>query len=165
MEDKTYEYKALTQESPQKLPWKIMDKARPFICGILNGGGQGIIYFGIGDSYDPSTKFKRGEIIGLEITDLKDEINKAFQSTLDDHIKSDNGKMKKGGDMNCVKIYFVLVLKSGEPTSRYVIEIEVKRDWMFCQDYVYYFQEWTEKRPKERGNSQFFLSASCSYTQ
>jgi hypothetical protein len=130
-----------------------MDKARTFICGILNRGGQGIIYFGIGDSYDPSTNYKRGEIIGLEVEHLRDEISKAFRFTLDDHIKSDNGKMVKGGDMNCVNIHFVPIWDSEEPTSHYIIEIEVKREWMFCQDYVYYFQKWTEKRPKERGKS------------
>ena len=155
-EDKRFEYKALTQENPKKMAWKIMDKARPFICGILNDGGQGIIYFGIGDSYDPTTKYKRGEIIGLEVEDLRDEINKAFQSTLDDHIKSDNGNMTKGGDMNCVNIHFVPVWETeapqfDKPARRYVIEIQVERDWRFCEDYVYYFQKWTEKRPKERG--------------
>ena len=143
----------MTQESPQKLPWKIMDKARVFICGILNAGGKGIIYFGIGDSYNQSTKYKRGEIIGLEVEDLRDEISKAFQSTLDDHIKSDNGKMTKGGDMNCVNLYFVSVWESKGPTSRYVIEIEVIRNWMFTLDNVYYFLKWSEKRPNERGKS------------
>ena len=128
-----------------------MDKARTFICGILNAGVQGIIYFGIGDSYDQTTKYKRGEIVGLEIEDLRDEISKVFQSTLDDHIKSDNGKMERGGDMNCVNIYFVPVWESEEPTSRYVIEIEVKREWMFCQNKIYYFQKWSEKGSKERG--------------
>ena len=143
----------MTQETPQKLPWKILDKARKFICGILNGGGQGIIYFGIGDSCNTSTSYKHGEIIGLEVEDLRDEISKAFQSTLDDHIESDNGKMTKGGDMNCVNLYFVPVWESEEPTSRYVIEIEVIRDWMFCQDNIYYFLKWSEKRPNQRGKS------------
>ena len=130
-----------------------MYKARVFICGILNGGEKGIIYFGIGDSYDQTTKYKHGQIIGLEVEDLRDEISKAFQSTLNDHIKSDNDKMTKGGDMNCVNLYFVPVWESEEPTGRYVIEIEVIRDWMFCQDNVYYFLKWSEKRPKERGKS------------
>ena len=152
-EDKSFEYKALTQESRQKLPWKIMDKARVFICGILNGGGKGIIYFGIGDSCNTSTNYKHGEIIGLEVEDLRDEIGKAFESTLTAHIKSDNGQLTKGGDMNSVNIYFVPVLESEKPTSCYVIEIEVIRDWMFCQDYVYYFLKWSEKRSKERGKS------------
>ena len=147
-ENREIEFKALTNESPLKLPWKIMEKARVFICGVLNAGGKGTIYFGIGDSYDKKNNFARGEVIGLEVEELKDEITKAFQSTLDDHIKSDDGKMKKGGDMNCVKIYFVPVEESGERTDSYVIEIEIKRDWKFCKDNVYYFQQWTEKRGK-----------------
>ena len=145
-EDKTFEYKALTQETARKLPWKIMEKAKTFICGILNGGERGIIYFGIGDSYNEITKYKRGEIIGLEVEGLRDEITKAYQSTLDDHIKSDNGNMTKGGDMNSINIHFVPVWESGERTNRYVIEIEVKREWMFCKDFVYYFKKWSEKR-------------------
>lgn len=149
-ENREIEFKALTNlnETPQKLPWKIMEKARIFICGILNAGGEGTIYFGIGDSYDKTNNFIRGEIIGLEVEGLRDEINKAFQSALDDHIESNDGKMKKGGDMNCVKIYFVPVEKSGEKTGRYVVEIEIKRDWRFCKDNVYYFRPWSEKRGK-----------------
>lgn len=145
-ENREIEFKALTNETPEKLPWKIMEKARLFICGILNAGGEGTIYFGIGDSYDTTNNFIRGEIVGLEVEGLKDEINKAFQSTLDDHIKSDDGMMNKGGDMNCVKIYFVSVEESGERTGRYVIEIEVKRDWKFCKDNVYYVRAWNAKR-------------------
>jgi hypothetical protein len=141
-----------------------MDKARTFICGILNAGVQGIIYLGIGDSYDQTTKYKRGEIIGLEIEDLRDEISKVFQSTLDSHIKSDNGKMERGGDMNCVNIYFVPVWESEEPTSRYVIEIEVKRKWMFCQNKIYYFQKWSEKRSKERGKLHLPQESAVIYT-
>ena len=149
-ENREIEFKALTNlnETPQKLPWKIMEKARIFICGILNAGGEGTIYFGIGDSYDKTNNFIRGEIIGLEVEGLRDEINKVFQSALDDHIESNDGKMKKGGDMNCVKIYFVPVEESGEQTGRYVVEIEIKRDWRFCKDNVYYFRPWSEKRGK-----------------
>ncbi|XP_028399331.1 sterile alpha motif domain-containing protein 9-like [Dendronephthya gigantea] len=145
-EDKTFEYKALTGETALKLPWKIMERAKKFICGILNGGERGIIYFGIGDSYDKTTNYKRGEIIGLEVKGFRDEITQAYQRTLGDHIKSDNGKMTTGGDMNCINIHFVPVWESGKRTARYVIEIEVKREWMFCKDFVYYFQKWTEKR-------------------
>ena len=86
-----------------------MEKARTSICGILNGGERGIIYFGIGDSYNETTNYKRGEIIGLEVVGLRDEMTNAYQSTLDDHIKSDNGKMTKGGDMNSIYIHFVPV--------------------------------------------------------
>ena len=146
MENQRIEYKALTQEKPQKLPWKIMEKARVFICGVLNAGEQGIIYFGVGDSCDDKTDFVHGEIIGLEVGSLKDEICKAFQSLLDDHIKSDNGKMTRGGDMHCVKIHFVPVtVNLNQNTGLYVVEIEVKRKWKFCKNQVYYVEEWRKK--------------------
>ena len=161
VENQGIEFKALTQEQPQKLPWKIMEKARVFICGVLNAGGDGIIYFGIGDSCDDKTDFTHGEIIGLEVESLKDEISKAFQSVLDDHIKSDNGKMTRGGDMNCAKIYFVPVgVETNQNTGLYVVEIEVKREWKFCKDQVYYVDEW---RKKVDNKSKIFKSTVFSY--
>ena len=81
----------------------------------------------------------------MKVEGLRDEITKAYQSTLDDHIKSDNGKMTKGGDMISINIYFVPVWESGKRTTRFVIEIEVKRKWMFCKDFVYYFKKWMER--------------------
>ena len=143
------EYKSLTKETAEKLPWKIMEKARPFICGVLNAGGKGVIYFGVGDSYDESTKFERGEIIGLPVKDLKDEITKAFQATLDDHINSNDGKLEKAGDMECIKLFFVPVYKADQPTGRYVVELEVKRDWQHCKENIYFCREWKEKRGKQ----------------
>lgn len=83
-----------------------------------------------GDSYDQSTKYKRGEIIGLDVEDLRNEISKAFQSTLNDHIKS-------------------ILFRYGSPKNQpavTVVEIEVERDWMFTLDNVYYFLKWSEKR-------------------
>lgn len=144
-ENREVEFKSLAGENPIKLPWKIMEKARVFICGILNAGGKGTIYFGIGDSYDEVKKFQRGEVIGLAVEELKDEISKAFQFTLNDHIKSDDGKMQKAGDMDCIKICFVPVYESERHTGRYVIEIEVKRDWAHCKEKVYYYQDWKPK--------------------
>lgn len=163
-ENQGIEFKALTQEKPQKLPWKIMEKARLFICGVLNAGGQGIIYFGIGDSCDDKTDFIHGEIIGLGVESLKDEISKAFQSILDDHIKSDNGKMTRGGDMNCVNLRFVPVTSEmNQNTGSYVVEIEVKREWKFCKDQVYYVEEW-RKKADDKSKLQFSIDASliCS---
>lgn len=124
-----------------------MEKARVFICAVLNGGGHGIIYFGIGDKCDDKTNLNHGEVVGLQVENLKDEISKAFQSMLDDHIKNDiNGKMTPGGDMTCVKIYFVPVrFEICKNTLHNVVEIEVKRDWKFCKDLVYYVEEWIGK--------------------
>lgn len=147
-ENREVEFKALTQENDQKLTWKIMEKARVFICSVLNNAGmeKGTIYFGVGDSYDERTNFDHGEIIGLVVS--KDDINKAFQSTFNDHIISEEGNMKKSGDMNCIQIHFVPVEEPGEQTDRYVIEIEVKRDWKFCKDNLYLYKQWTEKKGK-----------------
>ena len=145
-ENRETEYKALTGEIPERLPWKIMEKAREFVCGILNSGGKGTIYFGIGDSYDSAHDYQRGEIVGLAVEELKDEIIKAFQSMLNDHVKSDDGKMQKGGDMEGIEIHFVPVDDSEEQACGYVIEIEIRRDWKHCKEKVYYLQEWKEKR-------------------
>ncbi|XP_046857832.1 uncharacterized protein LOC124451245 [Xenia sp. Carnegie-2017] len=145
------EYVSLTKENTSKLPWRMMEKARVFICGILNAGTKGTIYFGTGDTNDPTTSYKRGQIIGLEIQDLKDEISKAFQSMLNHHIKSDNGELTKGGDMECIKIHFVPVKNRQQFTQRYVVEIQVERLWTFCEDYVYYFQKWADKEEETFG--------------
>lgn len=77
---------------------------------------------------------------------LKDDINKALQSLLNDHIKSDAGPLQKGGEQNCVSIYYVPVTENGYRSNLYVVEIEVIRDWGFCRDHIYYSKSWTPKR-------------------
>lgn len=145
-ENREVEFKSLTSAQPSALPWKIMEKAKKFICGCLNADSKGIIYFGIGDSQEQGSKFKRGEILGLDVEHLIDDIVKAFQFLLDDHMKSDAGPLQKGGEQNCVNIEFVPVVTERSRTSLYVIEIEVIRDWKFCKDNIYYSKCWSEKR-------------------
>ena len=145
-ENREVEFKSLVNAQPCSLPWKIMEKAKKFICGCLNGDRKGVIYFGVGDSQEQDSKYRHGEILGLEVEDIKDDINKAFQFVLDDHIKSDAGLLQKGGEQNCVSLYFVPVKCQGNLTNLYVIEIEVSRDWRFCKDNVYYSKTWTDKR-------------------
>ena len=140
------EFKSLTSAHPSLLPWKIMEKAKKFICACLNADRKGIIYFGVGDSQEQCSKFKRGEILGLNVEDVIDDIVKAFQFVLDDHIKSDDGPLQKGGEQNCVNIEFVPVASEGSRANLYVIEIEVIRDWKFCKDNIYYSKCWDEKR-------------------
>lgn len=122
-ENREVEFKSLTGAQLSTLPWKIMDKAKKFICACLNADSKGIIYFGVGDCQEQSSKFKRGEILGLDVEDVIDEIMKAFQFVLDDHIKSDSGQLQKGGDQSCINLEFVPVTSSGARTRLYVIEI------------------------------------------
>ncbi|XP_078364796.1 uncharacterized protein LOC144649210 isoform X2 [Oculina patagonica] len=145
-ENREVEFKSLTSAQPLTLPWKIMDKAKKFICGCLNADSKGIIYFGVGDCQEQCSKFKRGEVLGLYVEDVIDDIVKAFQFVLDDHIKSDDGTLQKGGDQNCVNLEFIPVTSEGSPTKLYVVEIEITRDWKLCKDNVYYSKRWTEKR-------------------
>lgn len=145
-ENREVEFKSLTSANPSLLPWKIMEKAKKFICACLNADSKGIIYYGVGDSQEQCSKFKRAEIVGLDVEDIIDDIMKAFQFVLDDHIKSDAGPLQKGGEQNCVNLEFVPVTSEGNRTSLYVIEIEVTRDWKFCKDNIYYSKCWTEKR-------------------
>ena len=123
-----------------------MQKAKKFICACLNADRPGTIYFGVGDSQEQGSRYQHGEILGLEVEDIKDDVNKAFQFVLDDHIKSDAGPLQKGGEQNCVNIHFVPVKSQGNRSRLYVIEIEVARDWRFCKDNIYYSKSWTEKR-------------------
>lgn len=123
-----------------------MDKAKKFICGCLNADSKGIIYFGVGDCQEQCSKFKRGEVLGLYAEDVIDDIVKAFQFVLDDHIKSDDGTLQKGGDQKCVSLEFIPVTSEGNRTKLYVVEIEITRDWKLCKDNVYYSKRWTEKR-------------------
>ena len=121
----------------------MMEKARIFISAVLNAGEHGTICFGVGDSIDKSTNFNHGEVVGLEIENLKDDINKAFQSILDDHICSDDGKLNNG-EMKAIKIHYIPVWESNKKTSSYVVEIDVQRDWASCKDHVYYIEKWEE---------------------
>lgn len=139
------EFKSFTSAQPSTLPWKIMEKAKKFIGACLNADSKGIIYFGVGDCQEQCSKFKRGEILGLEVEDIIDDIVKAFQFVLDDHMKSDAGQLQKGGDQNCVNLEFIPVKNEGN-LKLYVVEIEVIRDWKLCKDNVYYCKRWTEKR-------------------
>lgn len=145
-ENRQTEFKSFVSAQPCSLPWKIMEKAKKFICGCLNADAKGIIYFGIGDSQEQDSKYRHGEILGLEVEDMKDDINKAFQFVLNDHIVSDAGPLQKGGEQNCVSLHFVPLKCQGKRTNLYVIEIEVSRDWRFCKDNVYYSKTWTDKR-------------------
>lgn len=126
-----------------------MEKAKHFICGCLNGDRKGIIYFGVGD--------QDREILGLEIEDMMDEITTAFQDVLNDHIISDAGrKLSVVGEQDCIKIHFVPVKsKAGNPTVLYVIEIEVWRNWTFCEDKVYYGKTWNEKSDNNSRGAHF----------
>jgi len=123
-----------------------MEKAKKFICACLNADIKGIIYFGVGDSQEKGSKYQHREILGLNVEKIKDDINKAFQFVLDDHIKSDTGPLQKGGEQNCVNIHFVPVKSQGNRSNLYVVEIEVARDWRFCKDNIYYSKSWSEKR-------------------
>ena len=127
-----------------------MEKAKKFICACLNADATGTIYFGVGDSQEQSSRYKHGEILGLEIEEIKDDINKALQFVLDDHIKSDAGSLQKGGEQNCVNIHFVPVNIEGNRSNLYVVEIEVDRDWRFCKDNIYYSKKWTEKKGADK---------------
>ena len=132
VENREVEFKSLTSEQPSALPWKIMDKAKKFICACLNADRKGTIYFGVGDSQEQSSKFKRGEILGLDVEDIVDEIMKAFQSLLDDHIKCDAGQLQKGGDQNCINIEFVPVTSNRARTSPFSICLTLRQRKMAC---------------------------------
>lgn len=147
-EGKQKEYKSLVDCDLSALSWKIMDKFRIFACACLNAAEPGTIYFGVADN--KKKKHEHGEILGLPVNNIKDDIMDAFQRVLNDHIQSDEGKLKRGGDQNCFKIYFVPVKIPGMHSELYVVEIEVVRDWDYCKDNVYYFREWTE-RPMQKG--------------
>ena len=143
-----------------------MELAKEFICGCLNGNRKGIIYFGVGDSQERCSKFKRGEILGLDMESVIDDVVNAFQNVLNDHIKSDAGPLQKGGEQNCVNMEFVPVVNQESHPGLYVVEIEVNRDWKFCKDHIYYYRTWVEKKrgrvdkdkdtPKKKNLREFY---------
>ena len=140
-----------------------MEKAKKFICGCLNSAEcqEGVIYFGIGDGEGEDPKYKRGEVHGLDLESSMDDIGKAFQAVLDDHLRSDDGQMQKGGEQQCVRLEFVPVTQNESHTNLYVIEIEVSRDWHVCKDKTYYSKKWTEKR-SQKGEQQSPLKKALS---
>lgn len=145
-ESREVEFKSLVNCQPrQLLPWKLMQRAKKFICACLNAAILGVIYFGVEDN---------GEIVGLDVENGKDNIQKAFQKVLDNHIITDlTGRLQKGGEQNCISIYFVPVTKQGTHfNGLYVIEIEVKRDWRYCEDKIYYSKLWKAKTLDENSD-------------
>ena len=151
-EDMGTEYKSLLNCQRDELPWKIMEKAKKFICACLNAAITGIIYFGILDCKEQNSKYKHGQIRGLDVEDIKDEIIQAFETVLNNHIfyVCDNGTLQKGVNQNCVDIFFVPVKTSQQSHDLYVIEIEVARDWDLCKDDVYYSRQWKESEKQGR---------------
>ena len=145
-ENKEVEFKSFAGESINRLPWKMMEKVKKFVCGCLNANRNGIIYFGVRDNQEQDSKFKRGEVVGLDIENAKDDIVKALQCVLDDHLKNDEGPLQKGGDQDCIRLEFVPVVKEDQRTGLYVVEFEVFRDWKFCKDRIYHQRKWIEKR-------------------
>ena len=145
-ENREVEFKSFAGAPSSHLPWKIMEKAKKFICACLNGDRKGVIYFGVEDNQREGSKFRHGEIAELDVEDIKDDITKAFQDLLNNHIKSDGGPLQKGGEQNCVNLYFVPVKSKGDKVNPYVIEIEYSRDWRFCKDNVYHSKRWIEKK-------------------
>ena len=147
-ENRVVEFKSFGGESKSRIHWKMMEKAKKFICGCLNSGEKGVIYFGVED--EQPGPFKRGEVRGLDVGSLIDDIAKAFQALLDDHIWTDDStKMQKGGDQQCIRLEFVPVtLPDGQRTSLYVVEIEVSRNWALCTDKVYYSKTWKDKEKR-----------------
>lgn len=64
-ENREIEFKSLVKAHTDSLPWKIMEKAKKFICACLNSDRKGIIYFGVGDSQEQGSRYKNGEVVGL----------------------------------------------------------------------------------------------------
>ena len=58
-ENREVEFKSLTSAQRSSLPWKIMEKAKKFICACLNADSKGIIYFGVGDTQVQSSNVVR----------------------------------------------------------------------------------------------------------
>ena len=168
VENREIEYKSLTGETETAmLCWKIMEKAKTFICACLNANREGTILFGIGDPENKRDS-KLGEILGLHVYHLRDDIGKAFQHVLDYHIKSDGGPLQKGGDQDCVNMVFVPVVNEGSQTGLYVIEIDVCRDWKFCKDHIYYCKTWQIKpqdkdKPKKKALKDFYMVNKDQY--
>lgn len=144
-ENKVREFKSLANSHINGLPWIITDKAIKFTCAVLNGGQKGTLYLGVADDVKKESGYKHGEIVGLHIADMKDDINKALQAGLDDHMLSDAGPLQKGGEQNCIAVHYVPVKIHGNRSKLFVVEIEVARDWRFCKKRVYYSKTWRSK--------------------
>ena len=133
-----------------RLPWKIMEKAKRFICGCLNSPDckKGVIYFGVGDGQSPM--YKRGEVHGLDVE--SSEISEAFHTLLDEHLRIHGNVVQKAGELEqCVRLRLVPVA-SDESEGKHVVEIEVSRDWNLCKSGVYCSRRWTGKRKSKNEN-------------
>ena len=153
-EDMNTEYKSLVSYSLPELRWKIMEKVAIFTCACLNADIQGTIYFGVANGKEKNSQYQHGEILGLHVEDIRDDIINAFQWVLDNHIRSEEGPLKKGGDQSCFNIEFVPVKIQGTRSELYIVEIEVARDWDFCKDNIYFTREWKEKTLRQGGGEE-----------
>lgn len=169
-QDWEMEYVSLENCDLCALPWKIMEKAKTFICAFLNAAIPGTIYFGVANSEESSSQqnvaYNHGEILGLDVENIKGDIIKAFQFVLDTQISSDQGGLlREGSDQNCVSIHFIPVKIQGISSKLCVVEIDVLRDWLLCKDNVFFCKSWVEaprqeveeKDSSRKGLSNFFM--------
>ena len=85
--------------------------------------------------------YKHLEVVGLEVEELKDSINKSLNTVLDAHVKNSVDSMSIA-EKQAVKVYFIPVEQSGSRTNKYIVEIEVHRNWKVCKDHMYFIEEW-----------------------
>ena len=139
------EYKSLNRCPRQKIAFKIIHHSVKFICGCLNIRKQSAISFGIGDKFEQQGKFRHGEVIGLAVEKIQDEIQQLYQYMLDNMICRDNKCGMTPSEQLSVSIHFVRVTPCLNENPHIVVEVEVDPQWSICKDYVYIYKQFEKK--------------------
>jgi hypothetical protein len=145
-EGRDREYKSLNRCQKIKLPFKIIQHAVRFVVGCLNARIHGVIAFGVGDQQEQEGRFQHGEVVGLDIVGLEDNITKLFQYMLDHMIRSDEHHNQRLplSEQQCISLHFIDVVPRQE-RRLHVVEVEVDPDSTVCKGNVYIAKAFEKK--------------------
>jgi hypothetical protein len=144
-EGRDREYKSLNRCPRQKIAFKVIQHSVKFICGCLNIRQQGTISFGIGDKLEQQGRFRHGEVIGLAVEAIQDEIQQLFQHMLDNMIYRDDKCGMTPYEQLSVSIHFVRITPCLNENPLVVVEVEVDPQWSVCKDCVYIYKQFEKK--------------------
>lgn len=117
---------------------KFQTETLKFASACLNSRVNGTIYFGVADSV--GKKYKHGEVVGCEITEIGDDTRNAYTDELKDAILNTGAFYSEMADtaFQCIsEPKFVEVEIPNESTPHYVIEVDIEPATEICKNFYF----------------------------
>lgn len=117
---------------------KFQTETLKFASACLNSRVNGTIYFGVADSV--CKKYKHGEVVGCEITEIGDDTRNAYTDELKDAILNTGAFYSEMADtaFQCIsEPKFVEVEIPNESTPHYVIEVDIEPATEICKNFYF----------------------------